>query len=292
MANRNWAGTTFGNGWMHRELIRMLKYVDVRIIYIFMAIFIIPGCMIFAPGSRIIYSYFRNIHHRSILSSLAATYRNLYLFGQVVVDRFAFYAGKRFQIQIDGYEAFSTLISRPQGFLQLSAHIGNYEMAGYNLVVQGKKFYALVFGGEKQSIMANRNKVFGTTNIDMIAIRPDMSHLFQINNALADGNVVSMPADRNIGSQKTVEVNFMGRAARLPYGPFSVATARSLDVIAVNVMKTSTLQYTIYVKSLPYDKTATRTQQIQQLATAYKSELERMLTMYPEQWYNYFPFWN
>ena len=292
MTNRSWAGTTFGNGWMHRELIRMLKYADVRIIYAFMAIFIIPGCMIFAHGSRIIYRYFRTIHHRSVISSLAATYRNLCLFGQVVVDRFAFYAGRRFDIRIDGYQVFASLISRPQGFLQLSAHIGNYEMAGYNLVVEGKKFYALVFDGEKQSVMENRSKIFGSTNIEMISIRPDMSHMFEINNALADGGIVSMPADRNLGSQKTIEISFMGHPATLPYGPFSVATSRGLDVIAVNVMKTGMLQYTIYVKSLQYDKTAPRKEQIRQLATAYKTELERMLAMYPEQWYNYFPFWN
>lgn len=292
MTNRSWAGTTFGNGWMHRELIRMLKYADVRIIYAFMAIFIIPGCMIFAHGSRIIYRYFRTIHHRSVISSLAATYRNLCLFGQVVVDRFAFYAGRRFDIRIDGYQVFASLISRPQGFLQLSAHIGNYEMAGYSLIMEGKKFYALVFDGEKQSVMENRTKVFGTTNIGMIPIRPDMSHLFEINNALADGDVVSMPADRNLGSQKTIEISFMGHPATLPYGPFSVATSRGLNVIAVNVMKTGMLQYTIYVKNLQYDKTALRKEQIRQLATAYKTELERMLAMYPEQWYNYFPFWN
>lgn len=292
MTERKWAGTTFGNGWMHRELIRILKYVDIRIIYAFMAIFVIPGCLVFASGSRIIYRYFRKIHHRSVLSSVAATYWNLFLFGQVVVDRFAFYAGKRFQIETQGYETFSTLVSRPEGFLQLSAHIGNYEMAGYNLVVEGKKFYALVFDGEKQSVMVNRNKVFGTTNINMIPIRGDMGHLFEINNALADGNIVSMPADRNLGSPKSIEVNFMGSPARLPYGPFSVAVARGLDVIAVNVMKTRTLQYTIYVKRLPYDKTVPKTEQIRQLATAYKTELERMITMYPEQWYNYFLFWN
>ena len=277
---------------MHRELIRMLRHTDVRVIYAFMAVFVIPWCLIFASGSRIIYRYFRTIHRRTVLASIAATYRNLYLFGQVVVDRFAFYAGRRFQIEIEGYQAFSNLISRPQGFLQLSAHVGNYEMAGYNLTPEGKKFYALVFGGEKQSIMENRNKAFSSTNIRMISIRPDMSHLFEINNALADGGIVSMPADRNLGSAKTIDIQFMGRPAQLPYGPFSVATARGLDVIAVNVMKTRTLQYTIYVQNLPYDRTAPRKEQIRQLATAYKTELERMLTMYPEQWYNYFPFWN
>ena len=67
---------------------------------------------------------------------------------------------------------------------------------------------------------------------------------------------------------------------------------RGLDVLAVNVMKSSTKRYHIYATPLPYDKQAPRQQQIQELAAAYAAELERMLTMYPAQWYNYFPFWS
>ena len=67
---------------------------------------------------------------------------------------------------------------------------------------------------------------------------------------------------------------------------------RGLNVIAVNVMKTSLTGYTVYVTSLAYDKQAPRNKQIQQLADAYAAELERMLRRYPTQWYNFFDFWN
>ena len=35
-----------------------------------------------------------------------------------------------------------------------------------------------VFGGEKESVMKNREKMFGDKNIRMIAMQPDMSHVF------------------------------------------------------------------------------------------------------------------
>jgi predicted LPLAT superfamily acyltransferase len=118
-----------------------------------------------------------------------------------------------------------------------------------------------------------------------------MSHLFLIDHALQEGEIVSMPADRLIGSQKTVTVSLLGAEALLPLGPFSVATMRGLDVLAVNVMKDSWPSYKIFVTPLVYDKQAARKEQIRQLADGYAAELERMLQQYPTQWYNFFDFW-
>ena len=286
-----WQGTTYGNGWMHKWLIRLLRHTDTRVLYAFAAVFIVPVCLIVNPAQRITYRYFRDRWGMSWLRAVIKTYVNFYMFAQVVIDKFAIYAGRKFKTEIEGYDYFLTLAGKEGGFIQLSAHIGNYEIAGYTLTAEKKRFNALVFAGEKESVMRNRNRMFGDRNIRMIAIKPDMSHIFLINNALSDGETVSMPADRVIGSQKTMAVTLLGKEAHLPAGPFTVATMRGLPVIAVNVMKTAHDTYKIYVTPLRYDLSAPRRQQARQLADAYAAEIGRMMTMYPEQWYNYFDFW-
>ncbi len=292
MAEQEWAGTTYGNAWMHKWLIRMLRHIDVRILYLFVAIFVIPVCLVLNPSRGIAYRYFRRRIGYGRLKSAWKTYVNHCLFGQVVVDKFAMYAGKQFDVEIENYNEFTTRASRKEeGFVQLSAHIGSYEIAGYTLAVEGKSFNALVFAGEKASVMQNRDKMFAGTNIKMIAIQQDMSHLFEIDKALTDGGIVSMPADRINGSQKCIEHVFLGAKAKFPLGPFSVATMRGLDVLAVNVMKDSLLGYKIYVTPLAYDKEASRQEQIRQLSSAYVAELEKRVRQYPTQWYNYFEFW-
>ena len=289
---QEWAGTTYGNEWMHKWLIRMLRYIDVRILYLFVALFIIPVCLVLNPSRGIAYRYFRQRIGYGRMKSAWKTYVNHCLFGQVVVDKFAMYAGKKFVVEIENYNEFIDRAARKEeGFVQLSAHIGNYEIAGYTLAVEGKRFNALVFAGEKASVMRNRSKMFTGTNISMIAIQPDMSHLFEIDKALTDGGIVSMPADRINGSKKCIELDFLGAKAKFPLGPFSVATMRGLDVLAVNVMKDSLTSYKIYVTPLLYDKGATRQEQIKQLSEAYVAELEKRVRQYPEQWYNYFEFW-
>lgn len=292
MKSEEWPGTTYGNAWMHKWLIRLLRYIDTRVLYIFVAVFVIPVCLVLNPSRGIAYRFFRRRMGYGRLKSAWKTYVNHCLFGQVVIDKFAMYAGKKFNIEIENEQSFLDLATQREGFVQFSAHIGNYEIAGYSLVAESKRMNALVFAGEKASVMKNRDKMFSGTNVKMIAIQPDMSHLFEIDNALTNGEIVSISADRINGSQKFIEHDFLRAKARFPLGPFSVATMRSLNVLAVNVMKVSLKSYKIYVTPLIYDKEASRQEQIRQLSEAYVAELEKRVREYPTQWYNYFEFWN
>lgn len=286
--------TTFGNAWMHQQLVGALRYMDVRALYVFVSLFIMPVCLLLNTNhSRTTaYHYFRRRQGYGRLRSAWSTYVNHCMFGQVVIDRFATFAGKRYDVKVDGYECFKQLTNQAEGFMMLSSHIGCYEIAGYTLVAPNKPINALVYGGEKTTVMSGRAERFVHNNVSMIPVMPDMSHLFLVNEALANHEIVSMPADRVLGSPKILEVRLLGASTKLPMGPFSVATMRGLDVLAVNVMKTSTKQYTAYVTQLEYDKQATRKVQMQQLADGYAKELERMLRLYPEQWYNFYEFWS
>ena len=286
-----WAGTTYGNAWMHRWLIRMLRYIDVRVLYAFTAIFVIPVCLFVNPSGAIIYRYFRKQHGYGPLKSALKTYQNHCQFSQVVIDKFATYAGKTFRMEIEGIEHFQQLAKGEESFVMLSSHIGNYEIAGYTLSSEQKPLNALVFFGEKASVMDNRAKLFADTNTRMIPIRPDMGHLFEIDQALQNGEIVSMPADRLLGSQKKLQIPFLNGTAAFPYGPFSIATLRGLNVLAVHVMKQSARTYKIYVTPLCYNREAPRQQQIQELAQQYVAEVQRIVKLYPTQWYNYFEFW-
>ena len=279
---------------MHRTLIGSLRWLDVRLIYVFTSIFIIPVCLLLNlnHSRTTAYRYFRQRLGYGCLRASWYTYVNHCLFAQVVVDRFAVSAGKRFKMDIDGYEYFQQLELETKGFVILSSHIGCYEVAGYSLISKSKRFNALVFGGEKATVMKGRQEALSEHNIRMIPVREDMSHLFIVNEALSNNEIMSMPADRIVGSAKVVNVNFFGETASLPAGPFSVTTMNGFDALAVNVMKISAKRYKVYVTRLSYDTQVPRKQQMQQLANCYVEELERRVRQYPSQWFNFYDFWS
>ena len=291
MAKRQWMGATFGSGWMHRNLIRLLRFVDVRILYLFSDIFIVPFCVLFNRSGKTSYSFYRERLHNSVLRSCWLAYRNHCLFSQVVIDKFAMYAGKSFDVAIEGTDRFKELEQQDAGFVQLSSHIGNYEIAGYTLRSTRKEIHAIVYSFEKESVMNNRNSMFSKTNVSMIALKEDMSHLFEIDEALCRGDIISFPSDRHMEGTRCLEAEFLGKEAQFPQGPFSVATMRGVDVLAVNVMKEGLRKYRIYLTPLAYDKTASRKEQIRQLCQAYVAELEDKVRRYPTQWFNFFDFW-
>lgn len=287
-----WAGTTYGNGWMHRWLVRLLGLLDVRVIYAVAYVFAVPPTLLInGRARRAIYDYMRRRMGYGRLRAAWMTWRNHCAFSQVVVDKFAMYAGKRFKITIDGFDNFTDLVARPEGFVQLSSHIGSYEIAGYSLRTTRKRINALVFAGEKATVMEERAKLFGGNNIRMVPMQADMSHLFAVDQALSAGEIISMPADRVFGSQKAFRVPFLGAEAAFPQGPFMLAALREAPLLFVAVMKQSALHYHITVRRIDVPTEGNARKRAAALAQEYVGLLEQTVRRHPEQWYNYFDFW-
>jgi predicted LPLAT superfamily acyltransferase len=302
-----WSGKTDGKPWMQRTLIVWLRHVDVRWLYAVMAL-VIPFYMVFSRRAfRANYQFFRHHFGQSPLRAFCNVYLSQYHLGQVVLDRFASYAGRRFELVVDGFDRFAELARQPEGMMLLSAHVGNYELAGYTLVADDKPFNALIFAGETQTVMDGRDRAFEGNNIRMIPVAADMSHIFKLSNALSDGEIVSMPGDRIFGSQKSVVCPFLGAPAKFPLGPFALAVQREVPILTVFVMKEATWRYHVYIDKLEVPapqgddssaeaqtgKTAgaRRKERMEALARSYAARLEATVRQYPTQWYNYYDFW-
>lgn len=292
MAERLWQGNTDGTPFMHRTLIGLLRHIPLRAMYAFAEVFVVPFYMLFRHRDYLaIYRFFRRRMGESPLRAFADTYRDYCRFAQVILDRFCFYGGGEFTLDFDGADEYARLARSEGGFVIISAHVGNYEMAGYRLRSADKRMNVLVYGGEAVTVMMNRNRLFSRNNIRMIPVSDDMSHLFAINNALSEGESVSIPADRLFGSPRAVVCPFLGKDARFPLGPFAVAASRDLPVLAVNVMKTSARGYRIYLRRLD-TAVGDTSHRAEALARAFAENLEDIVRRYPTQWFNFFDFWN
>ena len=288
---RAWQGGTDGTSWMHRTLVRIVRHIPLRLMYGFVAVFVVPFYFVFSKGYKPMYHYFKKMLGYSPLSAFLGVYRNFCRFSQVILDRFYMFSGGKFDVEVENYHLYQELADGESGFMILSAHVGNYELAGYSLVATKKRFNALAFGEEAEAIVENRQRLFQDTNIRIIPVKDDLSHLFALNDALDNGESVSFPSDRLLGKQRTVTCEFLGAPAKFPMGPFALATQRDLPVLTVNVMKTSTKHYKVYVNRLQKEG-ETRQERINAYARQYVGHLEEALRLYPEQWFNYYEFWN
>lgn len=286
----DWQGHTDGTPWMQRQLIALLSALPLQFIYAVVAL-VVPGYLVFRPGARHQYRFFRHQLGFSPLKAARMTVVNHYRFGQIMIDRFAAFAGRKFRFTIEGEAHFDHLVRQPESFALLSAHIGCYELSGYTLRPEGKQIFALVFAHETAVVAEGRQSQFDQTCVRMVPIADDMSHLFLLSEALAQGHIVSFPADRHLPAERTLEVPFFRGKASLPHGPFALIARRKLPTLVLSAMKTSTHHYRLFVDPLPMpEPSLPMAQRAEALATAYAAVLQQRVTQYPAQWFNFFPF--
>ena len=286
----DWKGRTDGLPWMIRSLVVLMKVIDRRVIYCFMAI-VVPFYMIFNhKGYLAIYRFFRQRFGYGRIKSFLKVYANHYRFGQVIIDRYAAYAGKKFRFELDGNERFMELVNGERGFVQLSSHAGNYEMVGYGLTSATKKINGLFYGGESKVMMDFRRKILALHNVNLIEVNESMSHIFNMNAAIDRGEIVSMTGDRLFGSSKSIKCMFLGKEASFPMGPFALAVQKEVPMLAVFSMRYKG-RYKVYVRDIKQDESLPLRARMTDMARNFAAELESVVRMYPTQWFNYYDFW-
>lgn len=275
---------------MQQSLIKLYRVFPLYVLYGVMGL-VIPFYVLFdGRGRRASWRFFHERIHYGPLKSALHVYVNMFHMGMVVLDRFAAFAGKKFRIQSGGLELYESLCAREEGFAVLSSHAGNYEIVGY-MLRSPKHSNVLVYEGETATMMSNRSRLFEQDNVSMIPVKEDLSHLYLMNNALANGEIVSIPADRVFGSKKMVQAEFLGAPANFPVGPFTVALTRGTTTIVVFNVKTGLKTYKVIVRPLTIPDGGTRQERLASFAQAYARELEDVVRTWPDQWYNFYDFW-
>lgn len=290
----SWEGVTGGHTLGQKALKILFTVVNVRVGYFFL-VFVVPFYMLFSrKGYLAIYGYFREQHGYTPLKSFWKTYQNHFIFGQVLMDRFAVYAGKKNMFRVDNpdNDLFLAMLNDVRGCIIAGSHIGNPELCGYLLSQQTKRINSLIFGGEAAEVQKNRSKILENNNVRLIPVAEDLSHVFYINEALSNGEFVSMPCDRHFGSEKCVECDFLNGKADFPIGAFVLAVQYQAPVIALFVLKISASLYRIHVTSIPFPPNdLSKREQINEMTKTFIRELECITKMYPEQWFNFYKFW-
>jgi predicted LPLAT superfamily acyltransferase len=289
---RAWRGVTGGSVVGQKAMKILFSIVHVRVGYVILH-FVIPFYLLFArKGYRAIYRYFREQHGYPVVKSFCKTYRNHYLFGQMMLDRFAVYAGQKdFELDNPDNDLFLNQVNASCGCIVAGAHVGNPELCGYLLRQNTKRINSLIFGGEAKEVQKNRSMILNRNNVRLIPVTEDLSHIFLIHEALKNGEMISIPCDRTFGSNKTVECEFLNGKVEFPVGAFVMALQLEAPVIALFVVKISASLYRAHVVSVPVPLEGSKREKINEMTRSFAKILEDIVKKYPEQWFNFYNFW-
>lgn len=282
----------------YRIFVFFLKKLGLGFAYFF--IYLVAPYFIFfsRKAYKSIYQYFRTIHHYGPLRSFWSTYLNFVMLGKTLIDKIAILSGMRakYSFDFDGEHYLRQMATEGTGGILINAHIGNWDIAGQLLERLDTTIHVLMFDAERQQISQYLNEVMTEKRINIITIKEDLSHLNEIRDALSRREIIAMNGDRFIEGNKVYTVNFLGREARFPAGPFSMAAKFGVPVTYAFAMKETRTHYHFFATPPrqvgALRSIAQREDRLRTMVQEYADELGAKLKKYPLQWFNYYPFWN
>lgn len=285
-----WEGKSRGNVLGYKIFIFFIKHLGLRAAY-FLLVFVSFYFFLFSPkGTKASYYYFDKRLGYNALKSYWYIYKSYYKFGQTIIDKVAISSGFRdkFTYDFDGIEHLKDLLSDRTGGVLISAHVGNFEIAEFFFreIDTRSQINIVTTDQERSDIKEYLESVTQQNTAKFIFIKDDLSHIFEINKALENKELICFTGDRFFEGSRFLEEALLGEMAKFPAGPFLLASRLKVPVAFVYVMKETAKHYHLYTRMA-----TAKQRDAQGLLKNYTQSMEFILKKYPTQWFNYFYFW-
>ncbi|HMJ46202.1 MAG TPA: hypothetical protein VK498_02680 [Ferruginibacter sp.] len=289
-----WEGKSKGTKSGYRFFVWVLKNFGILPSYILLKFVILHFFLFSFRPNRAIYSFYHHKLGYGRFASVLSIYRNYYLLGQSIIDKVVMMAGikNKFTFNFDGEENLHEIAAMNKGGILLSAHIGNWDIAGHLLKRLNTRINIVIFDGEHEQIKEYLSTITEARTVNIITIKNDLSHIYEISDAFKNNELVCMHADRFLEGNKTLSIDFLGKEARFPMGPFILASTFKVPVSYVFAVKESNFHYHLFASKIKDYGNLERGTVMQKMLGDYVNEMEIKVKKYPGQWFNFYDFWH
>lgn len=253
---------------------------------------------LFSKPNKYVRDYFMQAHGYSNFKARLAVYKNNYLLGQTIIDKVCVMSGATnlFNVTHVNGEILDKVAEMGKGGILISAHIGNWEVAGQGLNRLNKPFNILMYSNEKEDVKEYLDGVLTKKKINIIAINEETkSHIIELHKAFTNNELVVMHGDRFRDGAKTLTANFFGKPAQFPAGPFIMAAKFGVPLCIVFAVKTGSKTYHFSAKEPILVDRVRKESDLEKVCAdmlqRYVSAVEEVAKEYPHQWFNYYDFW-
>jgi len=293
-----WSGKSKGSPLGYKIFIFILRYLNIRISYFFL--WFVAFYFYCFTNKKAIKDFYRIVKHYKGLKLEKTVFLNFYTFGKIILDRISILAGynSKFTFNFEGEEHLHAMAKSGKGGIILGAHAGNWEVAGKLLQRINCRVNIVMYDGESLNIKKLLEEATGGKAFNVIFIKPnDLSHIYEINQALQNGELIAMHGDRFVEGSKIIECDFFNKKAPFPLGPYYLAATANVPICFVSTMKESATHYHFYstkpVNVISGNKNRKEwNKEVYKTVTEYSKNLEEIVKQYPLQWFNYYNFWD
>jgi len=183
-----------------------------------------------------------------------------------------------------------------RGQILVGSHVGNIELCRALLERQGGATMNVLVHTRHAQAFNQLLRRAGASNLRLYQVTElDAGTMLDLNRRIDRGEWLAVAGDRiPVHGQRTVAVDFLGAQAQLPQGPWLLA---GLLKCPANLLFCTRIdgRYRLALERLTQRVDWRRGQRdlaIAALAQRYADRLAQECAMAPQQWFNFFPFWN
>lgn len=291
--NESWKGRSRGNTSGYKIFVWLLKTGGLKAAYGLLH-FVTIYYRLFVPSATKPLRYLYSVRLGfSKAQAKALIRKNLLIFGQTIIDKIAVLsgAGGKLTFTHEGVENIEKLVAEGKGGILLSAHLGNWEVAGHLLKRVNTVINIVMYDGEAEQMKQYMNQFETNRSYNVILIKEDLSHIYEMSAALARNELICLHGDRFRPGNRTMQHDFLGKEASFPAGPYILASKLKAPVCFVFAFKETDLHYHFYAyPGKIYDGRGTTG--MNKMLDDYVELVEQKLRKYPAQWFNYYDFWS
>lgn len=237
------------------------------------------------------------LEHLDIVPTFSRVYQHLLRFGQVTLDRVFFVRGDihLFDIERNGSHHLESRLANNEGAILLGAHMGSFEAmraraerADFPINVIGNFRNARMINAVLRSLNPDAHVRF----MDLAGGRLDV--LLDAKERVDRGEFVALLGDRVTKGDRSAVVDFLGAKARFPTGPYLLAATLKCPIyLTVGVYRGGN-RYTFFCEEFAEQVKLPRKGKEEALAAyaqQYADRIAEKCRMAPENWFNFYDFW-
>ncbi len=216
--------------------------------------------------------------------------------GKQLIDRAAIMSGQNlFDIQLKGYEQLKNLLDdKSKGFVLLTAHVGNWQIALTTLKKMDKPVYLVMRPEDNAAVKESLNIDAQDNFIRIISPEGYLGGVVEAMQVLKEGNIVSIMGDRKYGFE-ALEIPFLKDTAYFPFGAFSLAASSSCPVVVLLSAKLPGNKYIVDVSHIlypRYNSNKDKRDQLKVYVTQFADILNEYVAKYPYQCFLFHNVWD
>ena len=202
---------------------------------------------------------------------------------------------------IEDFSVIEKLMTDPRGQLIIGTHFGNLEYCrGFMQRYKSKTINILIYDKHSANFVEIMQRVNPDSRINVFQVDEfDVATILLLKSKVNRGEWVFIAGDRIplTGLQRTISVDFLGRKAPLPMGPYLLAKALACPVNLMFGYRHPKLPANkVYFEVFPFTEKLTlsranREQQLQRYAQDFANRLQKHCAQAPYQWFNFYDFW-